>query len=110
MECIGTCEKRKSVNAAFVYIMICELCGCANIHNFHHLIPKTNHKNKWFKKNFTWEQMQEGLDICKECHDTIHDLIPDEKKLGKLYNTYDKLMGHEKLRGYVMWRRKKFNG
>ncbi len=25
--------------------MICELCGVEDAHNFHHLIPRTNHYN-----------------------------------------------------------------
>jgi len=42
----------------------CELCKRENELTFHHLIPRTNHKNKWFKKNFTREEMNQGINIC----------------------------------------------
>lgn len=85
--------------------MLCELCGVEESHNFHHLIPRTNHSNKWFKKRFTREEMREGLELCKSCHRTIHDLIPDEKELGRHYNTRAKLLSHPQLAGYVKWKR-----
>lgn len=86
--------------------MICELCGCADVHNFHHFIPRTLHSNKWFKKRYTRKNMQLGLDVCKECHSTIHDLIPDEKELGKNWNTKEKLLSNPKIRKYIEWKRR----
>ena len=61
--------------------MLCELCRCEEAHNLHHLIPRTLHTNKWFKKRYTREEMQQGIDVCKSCHAAVHDLIPDEKEL-----------------------------
>ncbi len=87
--------------------MICELCGAEEAYNFHHLIPQTNHSNKWFKKRYTREQMREGLNLCKACHRAIHDLIPDEKQLGRHYNTRAKLMDHPQVAGYVKWKRER---
>ena len=64
------------------HTMLCELCESEEVHNFHHFIPRTLHSNKWFKKRYTREQMQEGINLCKSCHKAIHDLIPKEKELG----------------------------
>ncbi len=89
--------------------MFCELCGCEPWHNFHHFIPRTLHSNKWFKKRYTRQQMQEGIHLCKSCHQAIHDLIPDEKELGKHYHSLEKLLAHPKLAGYVQWKRKRGN-
>ncbi len=86
---------------------ICELCGCEPAHNFHHLIPRTLHSNKWFKKRYTREQMRAGLWLCKSCHHAIHDLIPSEKELGRHYNTKEKLLEHEQIARYVEWQRRK---
>ena len=84
--------------------MTCELCG-AEAYNFHHFIPKTLHSNKWFKKRYTKKQMSEsGIDICKECHTMIHNMIPSEKDLGRNYNTLEKLKGHPKMAKYLEWR------
>ena len=46
--------------------MKCELCGRENELNFHHLIPTSQHTNKWFRKNYTYEQLQEGIYICEK--------------------------------------------
>jgi hypothetical protein len=90
--------------------MKCELCEREHLLTFHHLIPKSQHKNKWFKKNFTKEQMNEGINICKDdCHKQIHKLI-SEKELGKNYNTVQKLKNHKEVKKYLKWlkERKKY--
>ena len=87
--------------------MKCELCGRENIVTFHHLIPKCNHSNKWFKKNFTRDEMNEGIYVCKyECHKEIHSII-SEKELGKKYNTITKLLSHPLVVKYVSFILKK---
>jgi hypothetical protein len=89
--------------------MKCELCGRENILTFHHLIPKCLHSNKWFKKNFTRNEMNQGINICKhDCHKEIHLLI-SEKEMGKYYNTLEKLLNHEKIKKYLKWITKKKN-
>lgn len=80
----------------------CEMCGREKDLTFHHLIPRTLHKNKWFKKNFTRDEMNTGIDVCRDCHSAIHDFI-DEKTLGREYNTLEKLMTHEQISGFVKW-------
>ena len=83
--------------------MRCQMCGRDRDMTFHHLIPQTCHKNKWFKKNFTRAQMGEGVHVCRDCHAAIHKFIPSEKELGRVYNTVEKLMLHEELAKYVPW-------
>ena len=83
----------------------CELCRRDPAYNFHHFIPRTLHSNKWFKKRFDRERMAEGIDVCKLCHNAIHDLIPDEKELGRHYNTLESLLAHEEIAKYVAWKR-----
>jgi hypothetical protein len=86
--------------------MTCELCRADRAFNFHHLIPRTVHSNKWFKKNFAREEMRRGLDTCRDCHRTIHRLI-DEKQLGRQFNTREKLLGHPELAKYIAWKRRR---
>ncbi len=88
--------------------MLCELCGCEEHYDFHHLIPRTLHTNKWFKRNFTLLQRQTGLYLCKECHNFIHDVVPKEKELGRKYNTLETLCAHPKIAAYIAWKRKRF--
>jgi hypothetical protein len=86
--------------------MLCELCEAADAYNFHHFIPRTVHRNKWFKKRYSREEMREGIDLCKQCHETLHDLIP-EKELGRLYNSKEKLLAHAEIAKYVAWKQRK---
>ena len=87
--------------------MLCELCRSAESVNFHHLIPRSVHANKWFKKRFTREQMRRGINVCRPCHHAIHDLVPDEKELGRHYHTLEKLLAHPEVARYVEWKRRR---
>ena len=86
--------------------MLCELCQSEPAHNFHHLIPRSLHSNKWFKKRFTREQMQTGIDVCKLCHKAIHTLVPDRKQLGREFNTLEALLAHEPIARHVEWKQR----
>jgi len=83
--------------------MKCELCERENELNFHHLIPVSQHKNKWFKKNYTREELSKGLKICKkDCHKEIHKII-SEKEMGRSFNTIKTLLRHPKVKKYIKW-------
>ena len=86
--------------------MLCELCEVEDAFNFHHLIPRTLHSNKWFKKRFTRDEMSQGIDLCKACHSTIHELVT-EKELGRYHNTREKLLEHPLIARYVAWKRRR---
>ena len=90
-----------------VETMLCELCQSEDAYNFHHFIPRTLHTNKWFKRRYTRQEMQQGIEVCKSCHSAIHDLIPDEKELGRNYNTKKKLNSHAEVGKYIRWKRKR---
>jgi len=85
--------------------MLCQLCQAEDAYNFHHFIPRTLHSNKWFKSRFTREEMAAGIEVCRRCHSAIHDLVPDEKQLGRHHNTLDKLLAHAPVARYVEWKR-----
>jgi len=87
---------------------VCTLCGRVTKRgtNEHHLIPRTCHSNKWFRKNFTREEMRETIEVCHDCHAAIHRFVPDEKELGRNYHSVDKLLSHAGLAGFVAWVRK----
>jgi hypothetical protein len=85
-------------------IMLCQLCESEEAYNFHHFIPRTLHSNKWFKSRYSKQEMQKGLHLCKTCHHAIHNLIPKEKELGKLYNTKENLLANPLVANYVKWK------
>ena len=83
----------------------CRLCErvCQRGTTEHHLIPRTCHKNKWFKKRFSRQQMLQTISVCRECHGSLHRMIPSEKELGRHYHTIDALLSHEQFGPYVEW-------
>ena len=84
----------------------CELCGTEAALTFHHLIPRTVHSNKWFRKRYARDEMQQGIDICRQCHSTIHRMIP-EKEMARAYNSIETLQAHPEVARYLDWARKK---
>ena len=85
----------------------CRLCERVTKRgNEHHLIPRTCHSNKWFRKNYTRQQMQVTVWLCTDCHKAIHLFVPSEKELGRDYNTIDKLLAHPEIERFVEWIRK----
>jgi hypothetical protein len=85
--------------------MGCALCGRVVKRGTtdHHLIPRTCHSNRWFKQRFSREEMQRTIPLCGDCHRAVHDLIPDEKALGRHYNTPEKLAAHPKIARFLAW-------
>lgn len=78
------------------------MCGRRGAVDFHHLIPRRNHANKWFRKRFSREQMAAGIHVCGDCHRAIHKFI-DHKQLGRHYNTADALRAHPRMAEFLRW-------
>lgn len=72
----------------------------------HHLIPRTLHSNKWFRKRYAREQMNQTISVCRDCHRAIHRFIPCEKDLGRNYASVEALLSHPKVGSFVAWVRK----
>lgn len=86
----------------------CQLCGRVVKRGTtqHHLIPRTCHSNRWFKKRYTREQLSQTIDVCRDCHSAIHRLIPDEKELGRHHNSLDSLLAHPEVAKFAAWAHK----
>ena len=86
----------------------CQLCGRVTKRGTteHHLIPRTCHSNKWFKKRFTKTEMKSrGVDLCADCHSHIHALFT-EKELGRNFNTLAALSSNGEVAKFVAWVKK----
>jgi len=83
----------------------CELCGRVTKRGTtaHHLIPRTCHSNRWFQKNFARDVMLVTVELCRDCHREIHKQLPNEKELGRHYNSLEKLRLHPKIARFVQW-------
>ena len=86
---------------------ICELCGRDKKLTEHHLIPRAVHTKKRYIRRFGKEEMRSRkLLVCKLCHDGIHDLVEDEKKLADDFNTQELLLEDERIQKHIEWVRK----
>ena len=84
----------------------CALCGSDKQITYHHLIPKTCHNNKWFKKNFDIDDMRNRhIMICRKCHFFIHKHY-SEKHLGRELNTLELILAEEQVRKFIGWKKK----
>ena len=87
----------------------CELCQRNAWLSFHHLIPKKVHRRQRFRKNFSKEQLSEGIDVCQLCHRGIHKLY-DEMTLARTLNTKQKLIEDENIQKHIAWVKKQKRG
>jgi hypothetical protein len=77
----------------------CVLCSRIMPLTFHHLIPRTTHK-KLKKRGFKIKELNVGIMVCRPCHSAIHRFI-DEEQMASDYNTYEKLIQHEKVQSWI---------
>ena len=82
----------------------CELCGRSELElTQHHLIPRTRHKNKRIKREFSREEiLTRKLSVCRPCHKQVHTVL-SEKELALHYNTRNKLLHHPQIKKFVSW-------
>ena len=83
-------------------IGICPLCYRNARLTFHHLIPKKMHRRAHFKKRYTKQKLNEGIAICRQCHDGIHRFY-SEMTLAKTLNTQKALQQDVDLANYFDW-------
>ena len=86
----------------------CELCHrrMRDPTTLHHLIPRACHRNQWFQRRFSREQMLKTVPLCRDCHSAVHRLIPKEKELGRFYHTIELLLAHTEVKKFVDWVRR----
>ncbi len=82
----------------------CELCKRRmTALTKHHLIPRTRHKNRRNKRQFTREEVKSRiLWVCRPCHNHIHDVF-SEKELERHYNTLEALLSHPDILRFRHW-------
>ncbi|WNJ17308.1 hypothetical protein [Pontibacter sp. G13] len=80
----------------------CPMCQRETGLTFHHLIPKKLHRRNRFKKQFTREELNQGIYICRTCHSGIHNLY-DEMTLGSQYSSLESLLADSAVQRHVAW-------
>ena len=81
---------------------ICCLCNRNTDLTFHHLIPRKVHRRAYFKKNFTNQELNIGIDVCRQCHRVIHKSY-NEMELAKIYNSKERLVAEPLLANQFDW-------
>ena len=82
--------------------LACELCMRRLALTFHHLIPKKMHRRTFFRKNYSREELNQGVYLCRACHSGLHKLY-DEMTLAKQFNTLAQLKKDERIRSHSEW-------
>lgn len=87
----------------------CEIC-CRDDDfleiTFHHLIPVKLHKKKKILKKYKKDFLKKhGINVCLDCHKTIHKFYTEEE-LGEKYNTLEILLNQEKIQKHINYIRK----
>ena len=80
----------------------CALCGRETTLTFHHLIPRKMHRRARFRKRYTREELNRGIDVCPRCHKGLHRLH-DEMTLGSELNTLAALADDPAVARHVAW-------
>lgn len=80
----------------------CRLCQREVRLTFHHLIPRKLHKRKRYAKQYTREQLNDGIMICQRCHKGLHRLY-SETELGSELNTEKALLDDDAVARHISW-------
>lgn len=80
----------------------CPLCQRVVPLTFHHLIPKKLHRRPRFQKHYSKADLNQGVWICRLCHNGIHDHY-DEMTLGKEFSTLAQLQADPNIQRHAQW-------
>ena len=81
---------------------VCPFCQRELSLTFHHLIPKKLHRRARFRKQYSREQLNRGIAICRQCHDGVHKRY-DEMRLYQDFRTPQALAKDPALRRHFDW-------
>lgn len=81
---------------------ICPLCERLVDLTFHHLIPKKLHRRTRFKKSYSKAELNQGVFVCRLCHNGIHDHY-DEMTLAKKFGTFAKIKADPNIQRHAEW-------
>lgn len=87
---------------AIASIEACPLCGRVVELTFHHLIPKKLHRRTRFKKTYSKQELNQGIFICRLCHNGIHDHY-NEMTLAKEFYTLEKIKTDPNIQRHSEW-------
>ncbi|WP_290652332.1 hypothetical protein [Aquisalimonas sp.] len=82
---------------------VCALCGRPERLTRHHLIPRTRHRNRRTRQNYSLAELQTRIIlVCRPCHYHIHRVFT-EKQLERDYNSLEALCHHPEMQRFIGW-------
>lgn len=81
---------------------VCPLCLRKSGLTFHHLIPRKLHRRDHFKKHYSKQELNKGINICRKCHSGIHNFY-DEMTLAKELNSLALIQSDAALSRHFKW-------
>jgi hypothetical protein len=81
----------------------CKMCQRNMPLTFHHLIPRATH-SKMLHTFDRWTMRQRGIDICRPCHNMVHQTW-EETELAENYNTLEALLATEQVKQFIKYAR-----
>ena len=60
------------------------------------------HRRAHFKKNFSKEELNKGVHLCRLCHRALHKQF-DEMALAKNMNTVERIKNDESMKKHFAW-------
>ncbi len=72
----------------------------------HHLVPRAVHRKKRFRRRYSKAEMRTTVELCRDCHRAVHELVPDEKEIAQSYYTVELLKEHPAIAKFLNWVRK----
>ncbi|GGW90572.1 hypothetical protein GCM10007391_26010 [Alteromonas halophila] len=60
------------------------------------------HRRAYFRKNYSRQELSQGIYICRQCHDGIHRFYT-AMELAKHLNTLDRLLADDSLAAHFAW-------
>ena len=64
--------------------------------------PEKTAPQNHFRKNFTREECNRGIAICRQCHNGLH-LLYDEMTLAKHFSSLDALLADDAIKRHIAW-------
>ena len=80
----------------------CPMCGRNRSLTFHHIVPSALRKRRSVKARFSPEELQQGLGICRDCHNAVHHFISN-KELSQRWHGLEELKAHPEIAKYIAW-------
>ena len=95
-------DSREEMRKRGAKIGCCPCCSRTVPLTFHHLVPKKVHRRNRYKKQYSKNDLNRGIYLCRRCHKGIHRTF-DEPTLAEKFNSLETILSNERLAKHFRW-------